>query len=182
MGRAQNPKPKLPDTTGAAILRYIMREKPYKKWGTWKKTIWNRYDTTTPGENPHGKSIRIYANEVALNYSDSIHGLAQENPELPVGSIVMKENFRSKPSTVAQPSDLVELTIMYKALDHNGNAKWFWVKAPPYGPVDMAGFNSAACISCHMNWKGNADGMLLFNFDKRPVITTYPYQPDSLVH
>ncbi|MBL4706430.1 MAG: hypothetical protein JKY54_18020, partial [Flavobacteriales bacterium] len=44
MGRAQNPKPKLPDTTGAAILRYIMREKPYKKWGTWKKTIW--IDTT----------------------------------------------------------------------------------------------------------------------------------------
>ena len=29
-----------------------------------------------------------------------------------------------------------------------------------------------------MNWKGNGDGMLSFNFGKRPVITKYPY-PNS---
>ena len=68
---------------------------------------------------------------------------------------------------------------MYKAKNSNGDSAWFWMKSRPYGPVDMAGFNVDACSSCHANWKGNGDGMLSFNFGKRPVITETPFVPNT---
>ncbi len=177
MGRAQNPKIELPDTTGKALLQYMMREKPYKAWGTWPDSKFNVFSKATVGENPHGKSVRIYANDIAIDYYNSIKTNISVKPELPVGSIVMKENFRILPSPTEepQPSDLVELTAMYKAINSTGEAQWFWMKARPFGPVDVAGFDISACSSCHMNWKGNGDGMLSFNFGKRPVITDNPY-------
>jgi len=175
MGRAQNPEVELPDANGKALLKYIMRENPYKEWGTWPDSIWSIYSKASAGENPHGFTIRIYANDVAIDYYNSIKDSLPANPELPVGSIVMKENFRSKLPHEPQPSDLVELTVMYKALNSKGDTEWFWMKARPFGPIDVAGFNIDACSSCHSNWKGNGDGMLSFNFGKRPVITEYPY-------
>jgi hypothetical protein len=175
MGRAENPKVELPDTTGKALLQYMMREKPYKTWGTWPDSKFNIFSKATVGENPHGKSIRIYVNDIAIDYYYSIKNNLPAKPELPVGSIVMKENFRSQPPNEPQPSDLVEITAMYKAKNSKGEAQWFWMKARPYGPIDMAGFNISACSSCHMNWEGNGDGMLSFNFGKRPVITDYSF-------
>ncbi len=175
MGRAENPKIELPDTTGKALLQYMMREKPYKAWGTWPDSKFNVFSKATEGENPHGKSVRIYANDIAIEYYNSIKNNLPTNPKLPVGSIVMKENFRSPPDTIPQPSDLVELTAMYKAINNKGEAQWFWMKARPYGPVDVAGFKISACSSCHMNWEGNGDGMLSFNFGKPPVITDYSF-------
>ena len=181
MGRAQNPEVKLPDTTGKSLLEYMMRVQPYKEWGTWPDDKWNVFSKATNGENPHGKSIRIYANDIALDYYNSIKNNLHNKPELPVGSIVMKENFRSPPTMTPQPSDLVELTAMYKAKNSKGEAQWFWMKARPFGLVDMAGFNISACSSCHMNWEGNGDGMLSFNFGKRPVITEYPYTANDSI-
>jgi hypothetical protein len=175
MGRAENSKVELPDTTGKALLQYMMREKPYKAWGTWPDSKFNIFSKATVGENPHGKSIRIYVNDIAIDYYNSIKNNLPTNPELPIGSIVMKENYRSQPPMEPQPSDLVEITAMYKAKNSKGEAQWFWMKARPYGPIDMAGFNISACSSCHMNWEGNGDGMLSFNFGKRPVITDYSF-------
>jgi hypothetical protein len=175
MGRAQNPKVELPDSTGRALLKYIMREKPYKEWSTWPDSKWNIFSKVTAGENPHGVSIRIYVNDIAIDYYNSIKDNLPSKPELPIGSIVMKENFRSVPTVEPQPSDLVELTAMYKTKNSKGEAQWFWMKARPFGPVDMAGFNKVACSSCHMNWKGNGDGMLSFNFGKPPVIKEKRY-------
>jgi len=175
MGRAQNPVAKLPDTTGKALLKYVMREKPYKAWGTWPDSTWNIFTRATAGENPHGKSIRIYVNDIGIDYYNSIKSNIHNKPELPVGSIVIKENYRTPPNMKPQPSDLVELTAMYKAFNSEGEAEWFWMKARPYGPVDVAGFKVSACITCHMNWEGNGDGMLSFNFGKRPVITEVPF-------
>ena len=174
MGRAQNPLPvMLPDTTGAALLKYIMRESPYKNWKSWPDSKWNIYSAAMKGENPHGNIVRIYVNDTALNFFNK--GNLAEKPILPKGSIITKENYKTMPGDQVQPSDLVELTVMYKATDSRGDSNWFWMKARPYGPVDMAGFNKGGCISCHLNWKGNGDGMLSFNFGKRPVITNVPY-------
>ncbi|MBK8610091.1 MAG: cytochrome P460 family protein [Chitinophagaceae bacterium] len=173
MGRAYNPVMKLPDANGPALLKYIMRESPYKKWGTWPNSKWNTYSGLMKGENPHGNSVRIYVNDIALNYAAA--DKLPANPQLPVGSIVMKENYRTIQPDPAEAGDLVELTVMYKANDKDGNAKWFWMKARPYGPVEIAGFDRSACVSCHVNWKGNGDGLLSFNFGKRPVITETPY-------
>lgn len=98
-----------------------------------------------------------------------------ESPELPVGSIVLKENDRTAPGSVPHPSDLVELTAMYKTLNSDGQPEWYWIKSPPFGPPDVSGFKIDGCVSCHMNWEGNGDGMLSFNFGKRPVITETAY-------
>ena len=182
MGRAQNPKTQLPAPNGAAVLKYVMRENPYKSWGSWPDDKWNLFSKATAGENPHGNSIRIYVNDIALDYYNQNKGKLPENPVLPLGSIVLKENYRTVQPNPVQPSDLVELTIMYKAKDPNGKANWFWSKARPYGPVDIAGFNVQACSSCHSNWKGNGDGMLSFNFGKRPVITSVPYPNSGSKH
>jgi len=177
MGRAQNPKSTMP-TDAKGLLNYIMREHPYNRWGTWSNSKWNVFDKPTTGENPHGNAIQIYVNDVALNYYNENKNNLPENPKLPVGSIVVKENYRTKLSekqTTVSPIDLVELTIMYKAVDESGKANWFWMKTQPYGPIDVAGFNKESCMSCHLNWKGNGDGMLSFNFGRRPVITEVPY-------
>ncbi|MFK7749441.1 MAG: cytochrome P460 family protein [Kordia sp.] len=172
MGRAKNPIAKLPEPNGADLLKYVMRVNPYKQWETWPDDEWNVFSKATPGENPHGKMIKIYVNDIALN-------AYKNNPKtmttLPVGSIVLKENYRTTPPNEPHFSDLVELTIMYKAKDKNGAVRWFWEKARPFGPVDSASFDQQGCISCHMNWKGNGDGMLSFNFGKRPVITDRPF-------
>ncbi len=49
------------------------------------------------------------------------------------------------------------------------------MKTPTFGPVEMQSFNNDACVSCHMHWDGNADGMLSYNFGNRPVITEKCY-------
>lgn len=176
MGRAENPTSKLPEPNGPDLLKYVMRVNPYKKWGTWPDDKWNVFSKATPGENPHGKMIKIYVNDIALNaYKNN----ASTITTLPVGSIVLKENFRTPPPNEPHFSDLVELTIMYKAKDKDGTARWFWEKAEPFGPINSASFDQQGCISCHMNWKGNGDGMLSFNFGKRPVITDTPYSADD---
>jgi hypothetical protein len=175
MGRAQNPKTELPEASKGALIKYVMRENPYKSWGTFPNSIWNVYDKPTPGENPHGKTIRIYANDIALDYYNKIKRSLPESPELPVGSIVLKENYRTAPGSVPHPSDLVELTAMYKTLNSDGQPEWYWMKSPPFGPPDVSGFKIHGCVSCHMNWEGNGDGMLSFNFGKRPVITETAY-------
>ena len=175
MGRAQNPPTGLPAPDGAALIKYVMRENPYKNWGSWPDTIWNIYSKPGAGENPHGNTTRIFVNDIALNYYHTHQHNLPENPVLPVGSIVMKENYRTIPPNPVQPSDLVELTMMYKANTPDGKADWFWLKGRPYGPVDVAGFKAEACSSCHTQWQGNGDGMLSFNFGRRPVITAVPY-------
>jgi hypothetical protein len=176
LGRAKKPVAKLPEPNGSSLLKYVMRTNPYSSWGTWPDDRWNIYSTSTPGENPHGRTVKIYVNDIALN-------AYKQNPTtittLPEGSIVLKENFRTTPPNDPLFSDLVELTIMYKAQDESGVVRWFWEKARPFGPVDSASFDQQGCISCHKNWKGNGDGMLRFNFGKRPVITAQPYSPSD---
>lgn len=177
MSRAQTPEfPALPQTfkkapkeIGQEVLNYVMYAKPYKKWKSWKNEKWNPFSRAFEGENPHGKTVKIYVNDLALK-------AYAKNPsmdKLPEGTIVLKENFHTPPDKPVHTGDLVELTIMYKAkrTPESENAEWFWIKTPPYGPVEIASFDNKACISCHMNWTGNGDGMLTFNFGERPVIT-----------
>ncbi|MEP2935456.1 MAG: cytochrome P460 family protein [Gilvibacter sp.] len=177
MGRAQNPAvAELPAPNGPDLLKYVMRVNPYKNWDTWPDDQWNIFSKGTPGENPHGRTIQIYVNDIAL---EAYKNNPKTITELPEGSIVLKENFRTIPGDTPDFSDLVELTMMYKAKDTQGTVRWFWEKARPFGPVDSASFDQQGCISCHMNWEGNGDGMLSFNFGKRPVITETPYSPEK---
>jgi len=186
----------LPAANPKALVAYIMRENPYQTWGTWPNSEWYTYDRYNVGENPHGYTTRIYVNEVGLAYYQELQAtydtaqIAERIREglvsLPVGSVVLKENYRTKQSEttpedayvpiIPSPSDLVEITVMYKAED-NGTPQWYWLKTRPYGPPEVAGFSAMGCSSCHSNWEGNGDGMLSFNFGLRPIINDATFGP-----
>ncbi|MEL6535008.1 MAG: hypothetical protein AAFQ98_06320 [Bacteroidota bacterium] len=190
----------LPAANPKALLAYIMRENPYQTWGTWPNSAYYTYDRYNVGENPHGYTTRIYVNEVGLAYYQELQAtydtaqIAERIREglvsLPPGTVVLKENYRTKQSdltperkyvpTIPTPSDLVEITVMYKA-EHNGSPEWYWMKTRPYGPPEVAGFQAMGCSSCHSNWEGNGDGMLSFNFGLRPIINDATFGPSSAV-
>jgi hypothetical protein len=64
-------------------------------------------------------------NDIALNtYEETPTKITT----LLVGSIVLKENFRTPPPNNPHFIELVELPIMYKAQDESGVVRWFWEK------------------------------------------------------
>jgi hypothetical protein len=71
--------------------------------------------------------------------------------EMPVGSIVVKDNF--------MPDGMLgATTVMYKVEGYNPEASdWWWAKFMPDGSVDMNGMAQGRvemCIGCHA---GGAD-------------------------
>ena len=185
MDRAKPPKGYFPgpDATTEEIIYYVSFLNPYKKWKVWPNDQWNRFDKPMGGENPHGKTVNLYVNDIAYNYAidtDKGNPVADSTvtPVLPVGSIIVKENFRVPFPMRPTPSDLIEVTIMFKQAEAPGPNHWVWIKTTPNGTrIDNQGADES-CFSCHA-WEGNGDFMLLFNFGKKPVIQTH--RVDSLL-
>lgn len=166
-----------PNSTAEEIMFYVSYVKPYKLWRTWPDDQWNKFSNVMGGENPHGKSVRIYVNDIAYNHVFDSNGKMKSDHKrrLPVGSIILKENFRVPFPIPATPSDLVEITLMYKQKGQSGPTddpeNWNWIKSAPNGVrIDNQGADES-CFSCH-SWKGNGDFMLSFNFGDEPVIQT----------
>ena len=91
----------------------------------------------------------MYLNRTAAGNKDT----------LPVGSIIIKENYSENESLQA-------ITVMYKNAGYNpGSGDWYWVKYNPDGSVPLsppeAGSMKLAgrvkgCIECH-NGAGGGD-------------------------
>ena len=81
---------------------------------------------------------------------------------LPVGSIIVKENY-------AADRSLKAITVMYKSKGFNPAAgDWFWAKYNPDGTVAMSAADAMtlsgrvkACIDCHHSADG--DDFAFFN-------------------
>lgn len=179
MARAQsNPAYQLDEnSTAEEIMFFASYVKPYKLWRSWPDDQWNKFSGVMGGENPHGKSVRIYVNDIAYNHVFDEEGNMKTDHarSLPVGSIILKENFRVPFPVPATPSDLVEITLMYKQKGQTGPtddvSNWNWIKSTPNGTrIDNRG-GDESCFSCH-SWEGNGDFMLTFNFGEEPVIQT----------
>lgn len=123
---------------------------------TFEQKMWSyiktaRYDQWAPaGDNgdfresdrPHGAFVKTYMNRVAAG-----------NPaELPLGSIIIKENFSPE-------KQLVAVTMMYRTegYDPDGN-DWYWIKYNADGTTAMADTDAGqmaisgkakGCIDCH---------------------------------
>ncbi len=157
-----------PAADGQALLTYILEENPYTEWGTWNADRWSDFGGLLESSEPHGNTVRIYVNEVALEAAaaDDFDGT------LPYGSIIVKENWTG---TVEEPGDLDALTVMYKVEGFNPDAgDWFWLKSAGDGSAIDAEGAVEGCISCH-GQDGNADYLLRYAFGEEPA--TYYGEP-----
>lgn len=181
MDRAKMPKGYFPDEQSSTeeILYFLSYIEPYKMWPSWPEDEYNFFSNHLPlgGENPHGKTVNLYVNSVAYNYAIEMKNgkpVARTDTDrnFPVGSIIVKENYRVPFPMKPTPSDLIELTVMFKRTrsPEPNPTDWDWIKSTPNGTqIDNEGPDES-CFSCH-SWQGNGDFMLLFNFGEKPVIT-----------
>ncbi len=112
-----------------------LQKAQYKNWGPLPGVTADAYR----GEEPHGAALRLYANRVA----------AGKSSELPLGSILVKENYSEDAQT------LMGITVMYRAKGFDPeHGDWFWAKYEADGRVSqMNGMPVAGrvgmCIECH---------------------------------
>jgi hypothetical protein len=152
----------LPPADADAIIDYVRNQDPYAAWGTWPTDEVNTEDYASflPGESVHGRAVRIYVNDRALNAlaSEHFHGI------LPPGSLIVKEDYSGQPES---PGDPVALTLMYKVdgFSAEGN-DWYWVGEVADGTVSESGA-STVCLDCHSQ-EGNSDYLL--RYDLSPYV------------
>ena len=97
--------------------RYL-RHNNYKNWAP----VPGQTGDFTAGQSPHGNLIKMYLNRTAAGNTDT----------MPVGSIIVKENYNEDESLQA-------ITVMYKNAGYNpGSGDWYWVKYNPDGSVPFA--------------------------------------------
>ena len=102
-----------------------------------------------PGKSPHGALIKTHLNRTA----------ASHQKELPVGSVIVKENFN-------KDKKLMAVTVMYKSKGYDREHKdWWYAKYMPDGKVatmkmknsdkvmKLAG-KAKGCIMCHESADG----------------------------
>ena len=109
-----------------------------------------------PGQSPHGAFLKTHLNRIA----------ASSAKELPVGSIIVKENF-------TKDKKLKVITVMYKTKGYDPEHKdWWYAKYMPNGKVAMMKMKNSdkamklagkvkGCIMCHENADG--DDFAYFN-------------------
>jgi len=132
-------RPPTPEEFQESFWKYLNRkDAPYTKWATIPADGEMR-----PGETPHGKFTKTYANKVA----------AEDLKTLPHGAILVMENYAE------DHKKLEDITIMYRVKGTDpGHYDWYWLKYLPNGTVartpekegkkPIAG-KVASCIECH---------------------------------
>jgi hypothetical protein len=122
------------------LWKYLQQAQ-YRNWAPLPGVSGNAYD----GNSPHGDKVKLYANRTA----------AAGEGKLPVGSILIKENFDSS------GTKLMALTVMYRAEGFNPDAgDWHWTKYEADGTVSaMKGMRVTGkvgmCIECHRSAGGS---------------------------
>ncbi len=154
----------LPGAAGVEVVEYVMDANPYQDWKTWPADEWNDFDQFLKSGEPHGKVVRIFVNDVALEAAAA----SGFTGTLPPGSMVMKENYMGTDPN--EPGELAALTIMYKVEGFNAEANdWFWVKAAGDGSAIDAEGAVGGCIGCHSQ-PNNRDFLLRYGFGEEPAV------------
>lgn len=122
----------------------------YKNWAP----VPGQSGDFTNGQSPHGELVKMYLNRVAAGNTET----------LPVGSVIIKENYDADQS-------MTSVTVMYKSQGFNPAGKdWYWAKynadgsiattGPDKGNLKVAG-RFQGCIDCHQTAGG--DDFAFFN-------------------
>lgn len=121
------------------LWKYLQQAQ-YRNWAPLPGVSGDAYD----GNSPHGEKVKLYVNRTA----------AAGVGKLPVGSILIKENFDSTGSI------LKAVTVMYRAEGFAPEAGgWHWTKYEADGAVSaMKGMRVTGkvgmCIECHSSAGG----------------------------
>lgn len=145
---AQGSTPRAESPFEERLWKYLQLAQ-YRNWAPLPGVTGNAYD----GNSPHGDKVRLYANRIA----------AAGDGKLPIGSILIKENFDSSGTR------LLAVTVMYRAdgfAPESGD--WHWTKYEADGAVaTMKGMRVAGkvgmCIECH---RSAAGGDFVFSNDR----------------
>lgn len=121
----------MPAADGKALWTYMTETHSYTDW-----EFWPGHDGMYPGKSPHGKFLKLYANDAAIQ-------AAKAGKPMPDGAILVKENYAEDKKT------LMAVTPMYKVAGFNPDAgDWFWAKYGADGDIQAAG-TPKGCINCH---------------------------------
>jgi hypothetical protein len=124
-----------PPAEGAGFWKYVTETDPYTEW-----SYLPGKEGMYPGQSPHGKFLKVYVNDKALE-------AVKAGRPLPPGSMVVKENYNAD-------KELAAVTPMYKVEGYDPDAgDYWWAKIGPDGEI-MAEGKVASCIKCH----SHADG------------------------
>ena len=145
------PAVSLPDTTGDAVWAHLGAEDYTASWA-----LWPDKGELYAGTEPHGMLLTTYLNPTAMG------GLEGDATALPVGSIIVKENYMPD-SMLAAITVMVKREVGYNP-DH---ADWFFTKILADGSVEaMEGMRAEGrvmmCQACH---SGRADNDYLMTAD-----------------
>lgn len=136
---AQGSTPRAESPFEERFWKYLQQAQ-YRNWAPLPGVTGDAYD----GNSPHGDKVRLYANRVA----------AAGDGRLPIGSILIKENFDSS------GTQLMAVTVMYRAEGYAPEAgDWHWTKYEADGAVaTMKGMRVTGkvgmCIECHRSAAG----------------------------
>lgn len=133
-GEVASPAAGGPDTTGAAVWSHL-EEQRYRD--TWR--MWPGKDRLYAGTEPHGMLLTTYVNPTAR---DAL--VSGQVANLPVGSIIVKENWMSDSTYAAA-------TVMYKVRGFNPEHQdWLFAKYDPQGTPEAFG-RDPMCQACHQS-------------------------------
>lgn len=120
------------DTTAETLWRHLQDERYRENW-----RLWPGKGQLYSGTEPHGMLLTTYANDVA--YEALMNGQAAS---LPVGSIIVKENYMPD-------STFAAATVMSKVAGYNPEHQdWLFAKYDPQGAPEDFG-RAPMCQACH---------------------------------
>lgn len=135
------------EITGERLWQRLTEESDYKVYRQW-----TGHEGMRPGQSPHGALHEVFANR------DIYDALPVDGAEVPYGSIIVKENYRST-------KELDKLTVMAKVEGYSPDTNdWFWSVFSPTGEV-LAEGSPAGCLSCHGGLVSN-DYIIIKNIDE----------------
>ncbi len=127
------------ETFESKFWKYL-NDARYREWAPVSGTNGDAY----AGQSPHGAMLKMYLSRKAAGLPN----------QLPVGSVIVKENFGPDGKT------LMAITTMYRANNYDSaGSGWYWTKYNPDGTVATKGGMRLAgkvqgCIDCHADAGG----------------------------
>lgn len=130
---ASLPALKKSEISGERLWKRVTQEDDYTTCPQWPN-----HEGMQPGQSPHGRYHRIFISP------ELRAALPIKEGEVPVGSIIVKENY-------SPDKKLAAFTLMAKVEGYDDkNNDWFWAKYDAKGNVQAEG-KLKKCADCHVS-------------------------------
>lgn len=132
---APSNEPRSPSQTQVAAETQWEHADQFRSWTKLNQSMW-----TSPG---HGKSlVNVYVNDIGRAAYTSGEG------EMPVGSIIVKEQFANDAGSPGKPRPSTVMVKMEPGSAETTSGGWWWSVVKPTGEFARRGA-LGACAGCH---------------------------------